>query len=180
MRRWLAIVPLLALLGIAALSGLALLRGGGEDRFGPSPLIGKLAPAIALEGLSGGEALVSERFAGRAYVLNFYASWCAPCRQEHPLLLQLRQAGAPILGVAYKDEPGASAAWISELGDPYEAIGLDRQGRLALEFGVRKVPETFVIDAAGIIVAHRAGPIDAAFVQRAILPALRPVAAQPA
>lgn len=175
MRRWLAALPLLALAVIVGLGALALHPGGGQaDRFGPSTLIGKPAPAIALESLEGREAMVSERFAGRAFVVNFYASWCAPCRVEHPILLQLRQAGAPILGIAYKDEAGANRAWIAELGDPYEGIGLDLEGRLALEFGVRKVPETFVIDAAGIVVAHRSGPVDSEFVQRAILPAMGP------
>lgn len=176
MRRWLALAPLLALAAIVTLGGLALLRGGQEDRFGPSALIGKPAPAFALEALDGGEAIVSEEFAGRAFVINFYASWCAPCRLEHPLLMQLRQAGVPILGIAYKDGAAASQAFLAQLGDPFEAAGLDGQGRLALEFGVRKVPETFVIDSAGVIVAHRAGPVDAGFVQRAILPAVGPAA----
>lgn len=181
MRRWLAFVPLIALFVIVIMGGAVLLRGGaGGDRFGPSPLIGKPAPAFALDALNGGEALVSERFAGRAYVINFYASWCTPCRLEHPLFMQLRQAGTPILGVAYKDNAAANGAWLESLGDPYEAIGLDLQGRLALEFGVRKIPETFVIDQAGIVVAHSAGPIDVAFVQKVVLPIVRPTIDQPA
>lgn len=173
MRRWLAALPFLALALIVGLSVLALRPGGvQDDRFGPSVLIGKPAPAIALEAVDGREAVVSERFAGRAHLVNFYASWCAPCRIEHPILLQLRQAGMPILGIAYKDEAGANRAWLAQLGDPYEGIGLDLEGRLALEFGVRKVPETFVIDAAGIVVAHRSGPLDAEYVRRTILPAV--------
>jgi len=92
-------------------------------------------------------------------LVNFFASWCVPCRAEHPLLTRLAGEGVPLQGVAYKDKPEDAKTWLQQLGDPYKRIGQDRDGRTAIEFGVYGVPETYVIDRKGTIRYRQVGPI---------------------
>jgi cytochrome c biogenesis protein CcmG/thiol:disulfide interchange protein DsbE len=106
-------------------------------------------------------------------VLNFFASWCTPCRAEHPLLTALAQQGALVVGVDYKDTPDKARAMLAQLGDPYAAVGQDRTGRTGLDYGITGVPETFVIGADGAILAAYRGPLDAAAVSAKIVPALK-------
>lgn len=166
MKRLLAFVPLAALLALAAAAVFVLSRGDRGDGF-VSPMTGRPAPALVLAGLEGAP-VETARFAGRPYVINFFASWCAPCEIEHPLLTEAQQDGAVILGVGYKDEAADIRGFLGRLGNPYSAVALDPDGTAAIELGVRKMPETFVVDASGVIVAHRAGPIDAAFLREAL------------
>jgi cytochrome c biogenesis protein CcmG/thiol:disulfide interchange protein DsbE len=109
---------------------------------------------------------------GRAYVINMFASWCTPCRAEHPRLMQLRAAGVEILGVAYKDRPGAAAQFLNELGDPFRHVALDPDGRFGLDLGIAGVPETFVVGADGTIRAVHRGPLTEDAIERTIRPAL--------
>ena len=102
----------------------------------------------------------------------YWASWCAPCRVEHPHLETLADEGIPIYGVNYKDEPGKALGFLEELGDPYAAIGADASGRMALDWGVYGVPETYVIDAEGTIVTRFAGPITERVLETTIMPAI--------
>jgi len=116
--------------------------------------------------------VTSETFAGRAYVVNVFASWCTPCRAEHPQLMALQASGVEILGVAYKDRPDATAAFLNGLGDPFTAVGQDPEGRFALELGIIGVPETFVIGPDGTIRAVHRGPLTPDVIESTIRPAL--------
>lgn len=172
MRRVWAFAPLIVLVAIV-IAGAFVLLSGRERQTISDGLRGQPLPAYALQSLSGGETITPAAFAGRAYVVNVFASWCAPCRVEHPYLMALKEDGAPILGVAYKDAPDATADFLRELGDPYTIIGQDRDGRYGLEIGVAGVPETFVVGPEGRIRAIHRGPLDETIIAEEILPALR-------
>jgi len=171
MTRVLAFLPLLGLALLVALSGFLLTRGGERATFS-SGLIGRPAPAYELARLDGGPALNSEARAGRPYVINMFASWCTPCRAEHPQLMALEAAGVDIVGVAYKDRPDAAARFLAQLGNPYTDVALDPRGRFALEVGTTGVPESFVVGSDGTILAVHRGPLLPEDVEREILPAL--------
>lgn len=172
MRRLLGFAPLVLLAALAVAAVLVLTRGGERETVSSGAAL-RPAPSFALASLAGEGLVTSDQFAGRGYVVNFFASWCTPCRAEHPQLTALRARGVTILGVAYKDEPENAARFLRELGDPFAAVGLDPDGRFGLEFGVAgAVPETFVIDAEGRIAAVHRGPLTEADVRRVILPAL--------
>ena len=144
----------------------------------PSAMIGKhvpdfdLAPIPGLEGKTPG--LTSAELKGRPVLVNFFASWCIPCKAEHPLLLRLKESGvAPIYGINYKDKPEDALHWLNELGNPYNAIGDDREGRVAIDWGVYGVPETYVVDASGKILYRYAGPLTSSDLEKTILPLLK-------
>ncbi|MGE3302186.1 MAG: DsbE family thiol:disulfide interchange protein [Hyphomonadaceae bacterium] len=163
--------PLAGLLVLGAAFVTILAHGGGERGFAADAMIGQPAPAYALAALDGGNTVTP--LAGEVHVVNFFASWCAPCRIEQPLLMDIAARGALIVGVAYKDTPEKTRAMLRELGDPFVAVGLDPGGRAGLDFGLRGVPETFVISADGRVLAVHRGPLDRAAIERTILPALR-------
>jgi cytochrome c biogenesis protein CcmG/thiol:disulfide interchange protein DsbE len=171
MNRILAFAPLLALVIVVAVGAFLLSRGGERETF-TAGMIGRPAPSYALERLGGGEPVGSETFRGRAHLVNLFASWCTPCRAEHPQLMALRARGVEIVGVAYKDEPEDAARFIAELGDPFSVIGMDPEGRLGLEFGATGAPETYVIGADGVVRAVFRGALTPEVVEREILPAL--------
>jgi cytochrome c biogenesis protein CcmG, thiol:disulfide interchange protein DsbE len=173
MRRALFLLPVLLFLALAGYFMLAL-RPGYDPSMLPSALIDKPAPQFSLAGLDGAPGLDRGALAGRVVLVNFFASWCAPCRLEQPLLLRLaQQKGIQLYGVAYKDKPKNTAAYLAELGDPYRRIGLDESGRVAIDFGVYGVPETYVIDKRGRIRLRHVGPLTAEDVDRELLPLLR-------
>ncbi len=173
MNRWAAFAPLIAL-GVLVLVGAFLLLRGGERETFSAGLIGRPAPAYALEALGGGEPVTGQARAGRAYVINLFASWCGPCRAEHPQLMALQARGVEIVGVAYKDRPENAARFLNELGNPFSAVALDPDGRFGLELGLAGVPETFVIGADGNVRAVHRGPLTEREVREIIEPALRP------
>ncbi len=105
-------------------------------------------------------------------LVNYWASWCAPCRVEHPTLEELAAEGVPIYGINYKDDPAKALAFLAELGNPYVAMGADASGRTALDWGVYGVPETFVIDGDGTVILRFAGPITGSVLEKTIRPAL--------
>lgn len=109
-------------------------------------------------------------------LVNYWASWCAPCRVEHPTLTALAAEGVPIYGINYKDEPDKALAFLKELGNPYRAVAADATGRTAIEWGLYGVPETFVIDGAGKVVLRFAGPITQRSLESDIWPAMRAAA----
>lgn len=161
MSRRLAFFLPLALFAVAiAVFGAALWRGPAERT---SPLIGRPAPTLNLEPLGAAPlppAALAAREDGRLKLVNFFASWCPPCRVEHPYLETLAQTpGIEVIGVAYKDRPEDTAAFLAELGNPFARLGSDRDGRAAIEWGVSGVPESFVIDAEGKIALHVVGPL---------------------
>ena len=176
MKRLLALAPLLVFLAIVAVGGVVLMNGGARQDFGKAGLIGRPVPAYELAQLEGGALVTPAAFAGRPYMINVFASWCAPCRIEHPNLMILANEGVPILGVAYKDKPAATAAMLAELGHPFTAVGLDPEGRYGLDIGVTGVPETFLVDAQGRIRLIQRGPIDDAALDQKIRPMLKAMA----
>jgi cytochrome c biogenesis protein CcmG, thiol:disulfide interchange protein DsbE len=136
---------------------------GTDTRTIPSVLIGKPAPALELKSVSGfsvqgfGPADLSK---GKVTLVNLFGSWCAPCREEHPLLMELsKRDDIQLFGINTKDTPSKAFAFLTELGQPYDAIGEDRDSRAAIEWGGYGVPETFVIDGKGIIRFKLIGPI---------------------
>jgi cytochrome c biogenesis protein CcmG, thiol:disulfide interchange protein DsbE len=151
-------------LPLVLFAGLAVVLGADptpNPREGPSPLIGRPAPPLTLPSLHGsGRALAVGDLKGRVWLLNVWASWCAPCREEHPLLVALaREQRLPIVGLNYKDDPRNAQEWLLRLGDPYQASISDRDGRVGIDYGVYGVPETFVIDKTGIVRFKHVGPL---------------------
>jgi len=143
-----------------------------DPRALPSPLIGRASPAFASKQLPPAAAFDSAQMAGRVWLLNVWASWCAACLDEHPLMNQLARAGLPIVGLNYKDDGDDATAWLARFGNPYAHTPVDRDGRIGLEFGVYGVPETYLIDAGGVIRFKRIGPLTVEVVRRELLPLL--------
>ena len=163
------LVPLLGFAALALLLGIGL---GLNPRLVPSPLVGKPAPEFSLPRLED-PARRFERadLLGQVSLLNVWATWCAGCRDEHPLLVDLARSGAvPIFGINYKDQYRPALDWLRRLGDPYVTSGYDEEGLAGLDFGVYGLPETFVIDPDGNIVYKHVGPLDHTIVQERILP----------
>lgn len=174
------ILALLPLLAFAALAGVfwKMLSPDRDPSTLPSVLIGKSAPDIELPPLA---ELSSEGvpvpgiplngFAGKVSVVNFWASWCQPCRLEHPLIIELaRNDQIQIIGINYKDKPDRAKKFITELGNPYDLIGVDSTGRAAIEWGVYGMPETFLVDRSGTIVFKHTGPLTPEVFRDEVLP----------
>lgn len=139
----------------------------------PSAREGQPAPAVALAKLGPGEPFTDTDLRnGDVKLVNYWASWCAPCRIEHPVLMEIEASGVPVFGINYKDDPVKALGFLAELGDPYAAIGADETGRTALDWGVYGVPETYVIDGSGTIRLRFAGPITREIYEKRILPAI--------
>ena len=141
----------------------------------PSALINRPAPDFALPGLyESANGLTRNDLDGRVTLVNFFASWCAPCREEHTELMALsRLPGVALDGIAYKDKPEESRRFLDRLGDPFRRIGVDRNGTTAIDFGVYGVPETYVVDATGHIRLRHVGPLTAEDVRSEILPLIQ-------
>lgn len=127
----------------------------------PSPLINKPAPQFSLAQLAQPDRPFGpEDMKGQVWLLNVWASWCVACRQEHPLLVELaKRKAVPIVGLNYKDKPDAATGWLAQFGDPYDLSVKDRDGRVGIDYGVYGVPETFLIDKAGVIRFKQIGPL---------------------
>jgi cytochrome c biogenesis protein CcmG/thiol:disulfide interchange protein DsbE len=106
-------------------------------------------------------------------LVNFFASWCAPCIAEHPFLVRLGRQGVPLMGIAYKDRPADSVAFLNRYGNPFQRIGVDQPGRVAIDWGLYGVPETYLIDRAGLIRWRWAGPLTDEVLKRDLEPLLR-------
>jgi cytochrome c biogenesis protein CcmG, thiol:disulfide interchange protein DsbE len=172
---WLPFLLVLTLIGFFYTA----LQSGDPSTL-PSALIGKPVPEFNLPALGGEAGLSSATFAqGKPALLNIWASWCAPCQAEHPVLMDLAQKGIPVYGINYKDAPDAAGRVLTRLGNPYRAIGADKEGGTAIDFGVYGVPETFVIDGKGVIVFRFPGPLTPQIVESKILPALKDAEAHP-
>jgi cytochrome c biogenesis protein CcmG/thiol:disulfide interchange protein DsbE len=138
----------------------------------PSPLIDKPAPEFTVDMLPEGSGeFVSSSLDGKVWVLNVWASWCAPCVQEHPYIVELaKQRSIPLLGLNYKDNPGDAQQWLGRLGNPFTYVLDDRQGDVGLDWGVYGVPETFVIDKLGRVRYKHVGPLDEASFMDKLIP----------
>lgn len=156
MKKFFIPLAIFAALGVMLWTGLSL-----DPSKIPSPLVNKPLPSFAAPSLHDPKRIVTpESMKGRAYLLNVWASWCVACRQEHPLLLALAQKKAvPVIGLNYKDKRDDALAWLAQFGNPYEISIADKEGRIGIDLGVYGVPETFVIDKAGVIRYKFIGPI---------------------
>lgn len=168
----LAVLPLVLLVGLVAVFAMNMDRDPSLVR---SVLINKPAPTFALAAVPGTavEGFDTASLKGEVTVVNVFASWCIPCRDEHPLLERLRaETGVRIFGINQKDAPENAAAFLAELGNPYERIGGDTDNRVSIDWGVYGVPETFVVNAEGIITYKHVGPISAETLERDVIPAI--------
>ena len=157
MKRWLAFAPLAALALLAVLfAGYSLKR---NPQVQPSAMVGHPVPDLTLPVLETGRPMAIRQAAAGPVLVNFYASWCAPCELEAPALMRLKGQGVTIIGVGYKDAPDNNRAFLGRVGDPFAVRLLDRDGRAGLEFGVTGVPESYLIDAAGVITAKFTGEL---------------------
>jgi cytochrome c biogenesis protein CcmG/thiol:disulfide interchange protein DsbE len=163
MKRWVALLPL-AVLGLLA----ALFAGYGlrhDPKVMPAALVGKPLPDLVLPPLSGGAPeRVRAQLSGPIFV-NVFASWCVPCAVEAPALAAMKGQGARIVGVAYKDEPAKTKAFLARLGDPFAARLIDQDGRAGVDFGATGVPETYLVGADGRILGKHAGPLTPAIAE---------------
>ena len=141
----------------------------------PSPLINKPAPPFVLPQLHlPDKSFAQKDMLGKVWMLNVWASWCVACREEHPNLVELARTGAvPIYGLNYKDERADGIAWLARFGNPYQVSAYDRDGRIGIDYGVYGVPETYVIDKAGVIRYKRIGAVTPEIVRDKILPLLK-------
>ena len=141
----------------------------------PSPLVGKAAPEFSLPQLHDQEKIISSNdLKGKVWLLNFWASWCGGCKEEHPVLIHLAQSGAvPVYGMDYKDQRSEALAWLKEWGNPYPIVAVDEAGRVGINYGVYGVPETYVIDKAGVIRYKQIGPLREDILEKKILPLVR-------
>ena len=173
--RLLFLLPLLTLLVMAGFFGWSLLSGRDPASIG-SVMVGRPAPAFAAPALRAGEPALTDALirSGKPVLLNFFASWCAPCLAEHPLLTRLAERdGVVIIGIAWKNKPEEARAWLKKLGDPFKYAGVDLEGKLSLDWGLSGVPETYLIDGQGVVRLHFRGPLTERDVADRILPLLR-------
>ena len=170
------LIPLagfLVLAGFATLALFATLSGERDVTQLPSAMLGKPAPTTPLPDLMNDGAAVSVAdLRGVPFLVNVFASWCAPCRAEAPALALLAE-DIRIMGIAYKDKPEDSRRFLTQYGNPFAAVGVDRDGAAGMAWGVYGVPETFLVDADGTIVLRHAGPIDRRVLDEVIRPAIR-------
>ncbi|HEX8495170.1 MAG TPA: DsbE family thiol:disulfide interchange protein [Pyrinomonadaceae bacterium] len=166
------ILPLVLFIVLVVFLAIGLSR---DPREIPSPLVNKPAPAFTLPTLPDPQrSFSSGEMRGKVWLLNAWASWCAACRDEHPLLLQLSRSGlVPIYGLDYKDERRDGLAWLEEFGNPYTLTISDMDGRVGIDYGVYGVPETFVIDGNGIIRHKHTGPITEEALRKKIIPLIK-------
>jgi cytochrome c biogenesis protein CcmG/thiol:disulfide interchange protein DsbE len=145
---------------------------GRDPREVPSPLIGKAAPAFELVQLQQpGKKLGTADMKGQVWLLNVWASWCVSCRVEHPLLVELAKANVvPVIGLNYKDQREDALPWLKRNGDPFKYSLSDANGRIAMDYGVYGVPETYVIDQKGVIRYKHVGPLTPEVVQKKVAP----------
>ncbi len=148
---------------------------GLNPREVPSPLIGKPAPAFQLPRLDdSAQTIKRDDLLGKVWMLNVWASWCAPCREEHPLVIDIAQRKLlPVYGLNYKDQGQAARGWLANLGDPYTATLVDADGRVGIDYGVYGVPETFIIDRQGVIRYKHTGPLTLDVVRTRIEPLVK-------
>ncbi len=184
--RLIVLLPLLAFIGLAAIFILRL--GAGDPSRIPSALIGRPAPQVSLPGLPGLErdgvgvpGLEAATLKGEVTIINVWASWCVPCRDEAPLLMQLAaDKRIHVVGITYKDQAENARRFLGRYGNPFAANGVDGNGRAAIEWGVYGVPETFVVDREGRITYKLIGPITPDNLESALKPAIEKALSSPA
>jgi cytochrome c biogenesis protein CcmG/thiol:disulfide interchange protein DsbE len=174
----LALLPLMIFGGFAFVAGKMLYDqdvNGLDVSAIPSALLGTKAPTLSLPPLDGSNtpALTTAAITGKLTLVNVFASWCIPCRQEHPVLSELAKDNRlTVVGINYKDRPDNALRFLGELGNPYDAIGVDPNGKAAIDWGVYGIPETYLVGADGTILFKKVGPIDAQSLEQGLLPAI--------
>lgn len=177
MARWL---PLGFFLALAVLLGTGVVMNAGKTATEiQSPLIGKPAPDFALPDFADSSVTVRKSdLLGKPYLLNIWASWCASCRVEHPVIADIARSGRlKVVGYNYKDAPEDAARWLQQFGDPFHRIIVDEPGRAAIDWGIYGAPETFLVDAAGIVRWKHVGPVTAEVVEEELWPLLAEIEA---
>ena len=178
-RLWAVLLPVAGFAAVAGLFAVALQKGDPSKL--PSALIGRPAPVIALSPVEGltraGSPLpgfaTADLARGRPAIINFWASWCVPCVEEHPQLVALsKRTGVALYGINHKDQPAAARRFLERYGNPFLAVGADTNGRAAIEWGVYGMPETFIVDGQGRVAYKHVGPISPEALEKRILPAL--------
>jgi cytochrome c biogenesis protein CcmG/thiol:disulfide interchange protein DsbE len=171
--RWLFLAPLAVFLVVAGYFAVGLTR---DPSVLPTALLDRPAPQFEAPPLSPAKpGLATSDLKGEPMLVNVWASWCVPCRVEHPVLTRLARE-VPVLGLNYKDKPEDARRFLAELGDPYRRVGTDPAGRIAIDWGVYGVPETFVIDGEGRIRHRHVGPLTEEIVAKTIRPLLKSLA----
>lgn len=177
MARWLMVLPPVLFLGLAGMFYVGMQRQNPDDL--PSVFIDKEAPAVpalALPGIPGLTA--ADLRTGEVTVVNFWASWCPPCRAEHPVLLEMAERGIRVAGVNMMDDEGAAVAYLEEEGNPFFAVGFDPRGRDRVEWGVTAPPETFIIRGDGTVAFRFIGPLVGTDYEARFVPALEAALAE--
>ncbi|SIQ78040.1 cytochrome c biogenesis protein CcmG, thiol:disulfide interchange protein DsbE [Rhizobium sp. RU33A] len=173
-RYLIAALPLVLFAGLAAVF-MTQLQSGRDVSEIPSALIGTKAPVLDLAALEGSELppLTTAAISGKLTLVNVFASWCVPCRQEHPMLLELsRDPRVNVVGINYKDRNDNALRFLGELGNPYDAIGVDPNGKAAIDWGVYGIPESYLVGADGTILYKKVGPFDPESFQTQLMPAI--------
>jgi cytochrome c biogenesis protein CcmG/thiol:disulfide interchange protein DsbE len=170
-RPWRFLMPVLVFAALAAVLAIGLRLD--PNRL-PSPLIGKRAPDFSLESLGDPAWKVGTTdMAGRAWVLNVWGTWCPPCRDEHPTLVAIaRENRVPLVGLNWNDDRALALRWLAQLGNPYVSVAYDPEGQAAIDWGVTGAPETFLIDADGVVVKKFVGPLTMEVWREEFLPLL--------
>ncbi len=179
MKRLLFLLPIVGFVGLLGVFGVGLTH---DPKLLPSQLIDRPLPEFTLPGIEDGSeqngGFASASIRGEPALLNVFASWCAACPQEHPVLTQIAAEGVPVYGLAWKDEPADSREWLAKWGNPYIHVAADRQGRTAIDLGVTGVPETFIVDKQGRVRYKQIGPISPEEWQGKIKPLLAQLRAE--
>jgi cytochrome c biogenesis protein CcmG/thiol:disulfide interchange protein DsbE len=162
-KRWLAFSPLLILAALALMFLVFSLKRNPEVT--PEAMVGKPVPAMTLASLDDGTPTPLASTLQGPTLVNLFASWCGPCEIEHPVLSALEAEGVRIVGVAYKDEPAKTKAFLARLGDPFAVRLIDQDGRAGVDFGATGVPETYLVGADGRILGKHAGPLTPAIAE---------------
>lgn len=175
-KRYKGTLPFLVFCALALLLYISL---GKDPEYIPSPLIGKPAPDFTLPDLENRASLSKQDMLGRVWMLNVWASWCAACLEEHPLLNELSTSNMiRIVGLNYKDSQNDALSWLDKHGNPYAFIAVDKEGEVGIDYGVYGVPETFLIDKDGLIQYKHTGPLTRKFLQDKIIPLIHALKGQ--
>ena len=172
-KRWIFVLPFVAFVILAGLfiHNLQVTETGITPNAGPSSLIDRSVPAFDLPVLGAGRAHIASAYLkGKVTLIGFFASWCVPCRAEHPVLMGLARKNIVLIGIAYKDRPTDTEAWLGALGNPYSSVAVDALGKAGLSFGVDGVPQTYLIDKQGVIRFQQSGPLTDDIVRIRLIP----------